>query len=106
MTSLVFENFYFDYYSCSFGLGLGLGLGLEFRVMVRFLNFITKCPIITTDYNLSQRNVCQAFPIFRLTNEADSGLIKKITRFSRKITKKETKSRDLVINHEEWHRCF
>ena len=36
MTSLVFRNFYFDYYSYRFGLGFrlgfGLGLGLGFRL--------------------------------------------------------------------------
>ena len=32
MTSLVFRNFYFDYYSYRFGLGFRLGLGLGLRV--------------------------------------------------------------------------
>ena len=36
MTSFVFGNFYFDYYTCRFGLGFklgsGLGLGLGLRL--------------------------------------------------------------------------
>ena len=39
MTSLVFRNFYFDYYSYRFGLGFrlgfGLGLGLGFGLGLR-----------------------------------------------------------------------
>ena len=61
MTSLVFGNFYFEYYSYRFGLGfrLGLGLGLELGLRlglglrVSFFGFITKC--------LRARNVRQAF---------------------------------------------
>ena len=41
MTSLVFGNFYFEYYSYRFGLGfrlgLGLGLGLGLRLGLVFL---------------------------------------------------------------------
>ena len=47
MTSLVFGNFYFDYYNYRFGLGfrlgLGLGLGLRLGLRVSFLGFIMKC---------------------------------------------------------------
>ena len=32
MTSLVFRDFYFDYYSYRFRLGFGLGLGLGFEL--------------------------------------------------------------------------
>ena len=49
VTSLVFGNFYFDYYNYRFGLGLTLGL------MLVFLGFIVKC--------LRTQNVCQAFSI-------------------------------------------
>ena len=44
MTSLIFENFYFDYYSYRFGLGieLGLGLGLMLGLRVSFLGYIIK----------------------------------------------------------------
>ena len=46
MTSLVFGNFYFDYYSyrfglefrLGFGLGLELGLGLRLVLWVRFFS--------------------------------------------------------------------
>ena len=47
MTSLVFGNFYFDYYTYRFGLGfrldfgLGLGLGLRLGFRVSFLGFIS-----------------------------------------------------------------
>ena len=55
--SLVFENFYFNYYSYKFGLGfrlgLGLGLGLGLRLRLGFLGFIMKC--------LRARNVRLAF---------------------------------------------
>ena len=39
--SLVFENFYFDYYTYRFGLGLGLGLRLGLGFRVSFLGFIS-----------------------------------------------------------------
>ena len=59
--SLVFGNFYFEYYSYRFGLGfrlgLGLGLGLKLGLGLRvsFFGFITKC--------LLARNVRQAFSL-------------------------------------------
>ena len=62
MTSHVFGNFYFEYYSYRFGLGfrlglgLGLGLGLRLGLRVSFFGFITKC--------LHARNVRQAFSFF------------------------------------------
>ena len=44
MTSLVFGNFYFDYYSYRFGLGFGLGLelglGLRLVLWVRLFSLI------------------------------------------------------------------
>ena len=43
MTSLIFENFYFDYYSYRFRLGLGLGLGLR----VRFFRLYYKMSLCT-----------------------------------------------------------
>ena len=48
MTSLVFRNFYFDYYSYRFGLGfrlgfgLGLGLGFGLRLRVSFFSLYYK----------------------------------------------------------------
>ena len=55
MTSLIFRNFYFDYYSyvfrLAFKLRLRLGLGLE----LGFLAFIMKC--------LRARNMRQAFSL-------------------------------------------
>ena len=46
MTSLVFRNFYFDYYSYRFGfgfrLGFGLGLGLGFGLRVSFFSLYYK----------------------------------------------------------------
>ena len=41
VTSLVFGNFYFDYYTYKFGLEFKLGLGL--RLGLVFLGFISKC---------------------------------------------------------------
>ena len=49
--SLIFVNFYFDYYSYGFGLGFWLGCGLELGLGLRlglglglvFLGFISKC---------------------------------------------------------------
>ena len=45
--SLFFRNFYFDYYTYTFGLefrlGFGLGLGLGLRLGLVFLGFISKC---------------------------------------------------------------
>ena len=51
VTSLVFGNFCYDYYTCRFGLGfrlgfrLGVGLGLRIGLQlgVSFLGFISKC---------------------------------------------------------------
>ena len=42
MTSLVFGNFYFDYYSYRFGLGfrLGFGLGLELGLGLRLVLWV------------------------------------------------------------------
>ena len=46
MTSLVFRNFYFDYYSYRFGLGFrlgfGLGQGLGFGLGLR-VSFFSLC---------------------------------------------------------------
>ena len=50
MTSLVFRDFYFDYYSyrfglgvrLGFGLGLGLGFGLELGLRVSFFSLYYK----------------------------------------------------------------
>ena len=62
MTSLVFRNFCFDYYSYRFGLGFrlgfGLGLGLGFGLGLFFLVYIAKC--------LRARNVRQAFSFSKL----------------------------------------
>ena len=60
--SIVFGNFYFDYYTYRFGLGfrlgfgLGLGLGLRFGLGVFFLGFISKC--------LGEWNIRQASSFF------------------------------------------
>ena len=56
--SLIFGNFYFDYYTFRFelglrlGFGLGLGLRLGLGLGVSFLSFISKC--------LHKWNICQA----------------------------------------------
>ena len=59
VASLVFGNFYFDYYSYRFGLGfrfgVGLGLKLGLGIRVIFLGFTTKC--------LRAWNVRQAFSL-------------------------------------------
>ena len=55
MTSFVFGNFYFDYYTNGSGLGFRLGFGLELELGLRlklvFLGFISKC--------LRKWNICQ-----------------------------------------------
>ena len=57
MTSLVFRNFYFDYYSYRFGLGFrlgfGLGLGLGFR-----LGLGLRVSFFTLYYKMSARTEC------------------------------------------------
>ena len=62
MTSLVFRNFCFDYYSYRFGLGfrLGLGLGLELRLGLRISFF-------RLYYEMSVRTECaqSLFLVFR-----------------------------------------
>ena len=40
MTSLVFGNFYFDYYSYRFGLGFRLGFGLELGLGLRLVLWV------------------------------------------------------------------
>ena len=53
VTSLVFGNFSFDYYSYRFGLGFSLGFELGLGLGLVLLGFITKC--------LHARNMRQAF---------------------------------------------
>ena len=43
VTSLVFGNFYFDYYTYKFGLEFKLDLGLGLGLRLVFLGFISKC---------------------------------------------------------------
>ena len=80
-----------DLFKCGSG-HLWLELGLEFRF--RFLGFVTKC--------LRVRNLRQTFSKYL---NWQTRLIKNHEIFEKnhEITKKETKSRDLVINREEWH---
>ena len=57
MTSLVFGNFYFHYYSYRFGLGfrLGFGLALELGLGLRLVLWIK---FFSFNYKMSARTEC------------------------------------------------